>query len=245
LPVLYVFAISHYCEKIRWALDYKRVKYQLVTLLPGPHRLQLPRGAKRTHLPIWVEPGLIIQDSTEILDHLERQYPERPLTPQASTEREQTLSWEQHLAAELGDPARRLLYSYALNDSRFLLPLYTQDGPWWGRAFYALAMNVVLRAVKGMYEITPEAVAGDIAKLHTVFRRLDARLSEHEFLVGNAFTRADLTLAALAAPLLRPSGHPVKWPTLAQMPPAMLQLSEPFEASPTARRVRQWYSTLR
>ena len=34
---LYQFCISHYSEKVRWALDYKDIKYQPVNLLPGQH----------------------------------------------------------------------------------------------------------------------------------------------------------------------------------------------------------------
>ena len=34
---LYQFCISHYCEKARWALDYKGINYQTVNLLPGQH----------------------------------------------------------------------------------------------------------------------------------------------------------------------------------------------------------------
>ena len=34
---LYQFAISHYSEKVRWALDHKGIRYQPVNLLPGQH----------------------------------------------------------------------------------------------------------------------------------------------------------------------------------------------------------------
>lgn len=34
---LYQFPISHYCEKIRWALDFKQLKYNTVNLLPALH----------------------------------------------------------------------------------------------------------------------------------------------------------------------------------------------------------------
>ncbi|MFT6045245.1 MAG: glutathione S-transferase [Arenicella sp.] len=34
---LYVFAIFHYCEKARWALDYLQVDYQLLYLSPISH----------------------------------------------------------------------------------------------------------------------------------------------------------------------------------------------------------------
>ena len=32
--VLYQFPISHYCEKVRWALAYKSISYQKINLLP-------------------------------------------------------------------------------------------------------------------------------------------------------------------------------------------------------------------
>lgn len=34
---LYQFTFSHYCEKARWALEYKGIAYQPVNLLPGSH----------------------------------------------------------------------------------------------------------------------------------------------------------------------------------------------------------------
>jgi hypothetical protein len=34
---LYQFPFSHYCEKVRWALDYKGIAYRTVNLLPGFH----------------------------------------------------------------------------------------------------------------------------------------------------------------------------------------------------------------
>ena len=37
VPVLWQLQISHYVEKVRWALDYKRVPHVRRTLLPGPH----------------------------------------------------------------------------------------------------------------------------------------------------------------------------------------------------------------
>jgi glutathione S-transferase len=242
---LYVFTISHYCEKARWALEHKRVDYELVTLLPGPHKLKVPKIAKTSHLPVLVDRGVVIQDSSEIIDHLEQHYPERSLTPLAKADRDEVLYWERRLAAELGDPARRLLYSYAFEQPKFLLPMYLQGGPWWGRLFYALTMPLILRAIKGMYRITPEAVVGDLERMDQLLEQLDARLTQHEFLVGNEFTRADLTLASLAAPLLRPAGHPVNWPGTAELPPALVAKTRSWDQSPTAERVRHWYRTLR
>jgi len=51
---LWHIEISHYNEKVRWALDYKGVPYELRTPLPGAHRLTalaLTRG-RYSRLPI-------------------------------------------------------------------------------------------------------------------------------------------------------------------------------------------------
>ena len=43
LPRLYVFNLSHFSEKARWACERKGLRFQLVPLLPGlPGRLSCP-----------------------------------------------------------------------------------------------------------------------------------------------------------------------------------------------------------
>ena len=52
-PVLYVFAISHYCEKARWSLDHHGIAYRLTCLPPGGHRQTANKlGARHSSLPI-------------------------------------------------------------------------------------------------------------------------------------------------------------------------------------------------
>ena len=68
-PVLYIFAISHYCEKARWALDYLGIDYELRHLPPGVHVLIARKlGASRTALPILVADGEVIEGSSRIID---------------------------------------------------------------------------------------------------------------------------------------------------------------------------------
>ena len=37
MPLLLQFTFSHYNEKARWALDFKRVPHVRRSLIPGPH----------------------------------------------------------------------------------------------------------------------------------------------------------------------------------------------------------------
>lgn len=70
---LYQFCISHYCEKVRWALDYKGVNYQAVNLLPGQHvkTIRELTGAESS-VPVLEHDGQIIQGSGQILDYLDQ-----------------------------------------------------------------------------------------------------------------------------------------------------------------------------
>ena len=71
-PTLYVFSISHYCEKARWALDYRGIDYELRYLAPGEHievakRLRVPRSS----VPYLVNGDRVIQGSAEIINWAE------------------------------------------------------------------------------------------------------------------------------------------------------------------------------
>ena len=73
------------------------------------------------------------------------------------------------------------------------------------------------------------------------FARLDRELRGRRYLVGDQFSRADLTLAALAAPLIRPASHPRTWPDDAAYPRGWLEAVQPWADSLTAERVREMY----
>ena len=55
--VLYQFPISHYCEKVRWAMDYKGLDYKLKNLLPGLHLRTTKKIAAKSYVPILIDDG--------------------------------------------------------------------------------------------------------------------------------------------------------------------------------------------
>ncbi|HWO14538.1 MAG TPA: glutathione S-transferase family protein [Polyangiaceae bacterium] len=238
---LYVFKVSHFCEKAAWACDHKRLAYEEVVLVPGPHRLTVRRLAPRSHVPVLVHEGRAIQNSSAIIDHLDAVLPDAPLTPRAADERERALAWERELDRELGEAARRVFYWYVLEQPRFLEAEYSRGAPFWAPWFFALALPGVMRALRRMYDVTLAEVERDRARLAALFARLDRELGARRYLVGDAFSRADLTLAALAAPLLRPAGHPVQWADEGAYPPGWIEATRPFAESVTAARVRELY----
>lgn len=90
---LYQFRHSPYNEKVRWALDLKRVPHRRRSLLPGPHMGVVKKLTGRTQTPVLVlDDGTAVAGSARILDWLEQQYPEPRLMPDDPAQREQVLA---------------------------------------------------------------------------------------------------------------------------------------------------------
>ena len=240
-PRLLIFRVSHYSEKARWALDHKRIPYQLEALLPGLHSKRVRAVAAGSTVPVLLHRGRAVQGSAEIVSYLEQDFQGPSLLPNdASVERE-ALDWQKLLDSELGEPARRVAYHYALTSPSFTIPLYAQGGPWWAGPMYRLVFPRVVRVVRKMYDITEANVALDLERLRAVFKRVDARLAQQPRLAGETFSIADLTLAALSAPLLFPSGHPTVWPSRELLPPQLQELIREFRDTATADYVTDLY----
>ena len=103
-PTLWHIPISHYSEKVRWALDHKRIPHRRRAVLGGRHPLVamvLTRGEHQT-APVMTIDGRGIGDSTAIIAELEARYPERPLYPADPAERARALELEEWFDEELG-----------------------------------------------------------------------------------------------------------------------------------------------
>jgi len=60
--------------------------------------------------------------------------------------------------------------------------------------------------------INEESAQRSKEKLEIAIDRLHSHLQDHAFLVGDRFTRADLSAASLLAPLCRPEKYGLNWP---------------------------------
>jgi len=211
---LYQFPISHFCEKARWALDYKGVEWRPTTLLPGLHVRTATRLGGKSTVPILVDRGRAIQGSGAIIDYLDARVPARSLTPADPDAQREAREWEQYLDAEVGVHVRRWLYSVFLDYPDRLIPLFTQGGPWYGPILYRLIFPQVRRRIRALLHINERTARESRDRVLAAARRLAEHLAGRSFIAGGEFSRADLTAAALFAPLWMPPGYGVKWPAL-------------------------------
>lgn len=212
-PLLWHIAVSHYSEKARWALDRKRVPHRRRAVsLPGLHipaSLWMTRGASKT-FPVLEIDGRRIGDSTEIIAVLEGTYPERPLYPADPEQRRRALELEDFFDEELG-PHIRLLAFHELGRDRERFEAVikrTTPGPLTvvGSGAFAYASTYT-----GLRFGVRDEAAAELArhKVLAALDRLEAELGSNEHLVGDSFTVADLTAAALFYPLVLPDEGPL------------------------------------
>ena len=209
---LYQFPISHYCEKVRWALDYKGLDYTSKNLLPGIHLIVIKKIAQRSSVPVLVDGEKIIQNSADIIDHLDRSYPGKPLTPADATLEQEASEWERYVDKEVGVHLRRYFYSILLYHPKVVIPFFTHNGPWYGRPLMQLAFPALRKKMLSSMDISKQTAMMSLNHLDQAINRLADHMQDREFMVGNSFSRADLAAASLLAPLCSPAGYGLDWP---------------------------------
>nr|WP_293103385.1 glutathione S-transferase domain-containing protein [Okeania sp. SIO2F4] len=91
--------------------------------------------------------------------------------------------------------------------------------PWFEQIGFAIAFPYLSNLLKKKFQLTTENAAKSLAEIQEVFDLVSKRLSDgRSYLVGDDFSAADLTFAALSAPILMPPEHFLKPQPLSQLP---------------------------
>jgi len=213
-PILWHLPVSHYSEKVRWALDHKRIPHRRrAAVVPGAHMVAsawLTRDPGNFTFPVLQLDGEAIADSTAIIAALEERFPEPALYPAGPDERRRALELEDFFDEELGPHVRLLAFHELGNDpERFeAIVRRTVPGPL-GRS--AASSTAYARAFTGLRFRARDEGAAELAreKIVAALDRLEAELGPDIYLAGDSFTVADLTAAALFYPLVLPEDGPL------------------------------------
>ncbi|TMA54132.1 MAG: glutathione S-transferase [Deltaproteobacteria bacterium] len=238
-PLLWHFPISHFNEKVRWALDWKRIPHVRRTLGPD----YLPRvwwATGRGTLPVlWLD-AKAIGDSTRIIEALERRWPEPPLYPRDESVRRRALAPEDFFDEELGHPLRAAIIGPLLaQDPDGVVAVLTLGMPARARRT-ARAIFPVFRAFyRWRHAINAATIQAGREKMAAALDRIAAELQPSGYLAGDTFSVADLTAAALFAPLVIPPELQYRVPE--PLPSVLVGYRSALGGHPAYRWVRDMY----
>ena len=228
---LITIPFSHYCEKARWALEVAGVAYKEDAHLPLFHYTATVRaGAKRT-VPALVDGDRVIPDSTPIVAYADEHRP-GSLYPTDAALRDEALAVEDQLDRHLGPASRRWLY-FQLLDRKDLDHILLAGVPRWEQFALKASRPAAVLFLKRSLKIDAAGAERSRAKIDEAFQAVGAQLGDgRRYLVGDRFTVADLTFAALAAPILLPPQYGASLPTLDVFGPEARAQLETWRRSP-------------
>lgn len=181
--------------------------YREETHLPGFHILANAARRASASVPYFKDGSFVVQDSTEILHHVDtaappssRLYPAEPPLERECDELEELFD------TRLGPAARQLWFYYVLRDGDFCSRVMRWRGPRWERALIPWILPIVRGKIARKYDVNAAGAARARLEAEWVFNEVGDRLSDgRRYLLGELFSAADITFAALAVPVVCPS----------------------------------------
>ncbi len=235
------FRHSPYNEKVRWALDLKRVPHRRRSVLPGPHLPAVRRLTGRTTTPVLLHDGEPIDGSARIVEWLDTRYPSPPLLPADASLRDEALRIERWFDDDITPRLRRAVLDALLQQPSFFARVFAEGAPRWKQRAYAIAVPLAAPVVRKGNGITGAASVDD--GLRAADEALDfvaERSRATGYLAGPAFSVADLTAASTLATVVRPAASPMSCPQ--PVSSAFRVLMDRFAGHAGARWVHAMYA---
>lgn len=223
-PRFITFQISHYCEKVRWALDRIGFPYVEECHLPPLHRLKTtPLGG--SSVPVLVTETEILKDSADILKYLDTVAPAHlqlyPTSPALLCEVE---ALEAQFNHKLGILTRQWGYFYALQNRSVMQQLWCEGVPVWEKLLFPVLFPLTRYLVHSSYNVSCESALAAYHQTEQMFNMVSDLLSDgRRYLVGDCFSAADLAFASLSAPGVVPPEYGGRFPQLNQLPDEMVE----------------------
>ncbi|KAF0864004.1 MAG: glutathione S-transferase family protein [Pseudomonas mandelii] len=185
---LYHANISNCSMRVRWLLDEKGLSWTSHEVNLGRQEnledwyLKInPKGL----VPALVDNGVPVTESNDILFYLEKKFPQPYFTPEGQTEQEAMNDWVD-LATKIHMKAIKT-YVYgtmgAATKKRSDMARYAEIEP---------DKELVKFHQKALDGFSREDLEAAVDLLKSVFARMEARLKDHEYLVGDRMSLADI-----------------------------------------------------
>lgn len=236
MPItLITIPISHYCEKARWALDRAGLTWEERAHLQVFHYLPAMWAARSRTVPVLCHDDGVLCESADILRWVDARLPaDRQLYP--APRADEIAALESALGSGLGEDGRLWMYHHLLPHPALAFRYGVTGIPRWQKASVTLTYPLVAGFIQRRFTITAGSAAASLARVEQVFADTAARLSDgRRYLIGDRFTAADLTFAALSAPVLLPAEYGVPLPRPDELPAEARSVVERLRAHPAGK----------
>ena len=178
--------------------------------------------------------------SSAILREVDQQLPEeRKLYPDEF--RSEIEAYEEEVGREVGYSVPRWAYFHLLPHRQVIVPVLLDGVQGWQKTLFPWLFPLVRAVMRRGLRLTPERCELMRTRIQGHFDRVCERLSGQDYLFGQRFTAADLTLAALAAPVLNQPGYGGKLIPKDQCPALVRDQVEAWQAHPIGVYVDRIY----
>ncbi|MEA2155099.1 MAG: glutathione S-transferase [Solirubrobacteraceae bacterium] len=235
--ILVTIPISHFCEKARWALDRAGVQYTERRHIQLVHALAAKRAGGGTTAPVLRTAEGVYDESPAILAYADEHTPaQRRLYPADPADRAEVVALERRFDTVLGPQSRLWLYHEVFKDARHFSPWNLTGVPAWERRVFPFVLAPAKMFINRYLGISDRTAAAAIERVDEEFDAVAELLSDgRRHLVGERFSAADLTFAALAAPAVVPPVYGTPLPQPQDMHAEMAAAVERWRAHPAGR----------
>ena len=240
-PRLIAIALSHYCEKVRWAMNYLNIDYIEEDHAPPFHR-QYTSSHGGTTVPVLVTGDEALIDSHDILQYLDSISEDKKLYPEDTQLRDRVIVLEKLFDEKLGVATRIWGYYYAIQKPLTVAIAWGIKAPLIERVKTIFAFPKIPTLLKRFYRITPKTKDAALKDIREVFAVVNQELNgDRQYLVGDRLSAADITFAALASPILYPPNHPVYSSNLSKISPERASTINELRTTPAGELVMRMY----
>jgi glutathione S-transferase len=180
-------------------------------MMPVTHLISLRRYAQGPTVPVLLDDNKAVQGSSQIIDYLDYKYPSPALTPENAVDRQLCLEIEQTVDKKIGESIRQIFYFRLHAYPLYLRHCFTHSMPLLKRFFFPLVYPLVRSRIYNGYVISDSSVAHSRREFEIAMSEIENALKQNQYLVGNTFSRADLSVASMLSMLVMPSQHPFPW----------------------------------
>jgi glutathione S-transferase len=191
LPRFYASEYSYFSAKPRPALRYKQVPFEEILPTPQAYRDVIRPRTGLSQIPVLVTAeGEVLQDSSIILDELERRYPSRPLYPTTPVQRMVGYAIELYTDEFLMLPGVHYRWSYPESAAKAVPDFIASSGD--AESATQLATNIQLfTRVVGVSPQTIPVIEAHTLELIDLF---ETHLGTHAYALGGRPSLADCAL---------------------------------------------------